>query len=180
MFSGKKYFALWVWAPWIPLFMNLFTPWAVSWRFLTSQSEELKPTSHFPSFSEIHLFTGAGYVCPCLSDKTWVIRRWTFWWLKLSFQETLWVSLFSQRFICSGAGYVCPCLSDKTWFIRRWIFWCFNLPSRKHHRSRSPQGEADSYQLELHPSHGEMWNAIRGLLHLEVPRVECLVAPASS
>ena len=55
-----------------------------------------------------------------------------------------------------------------------------NLPSRKHHRSRSPQGEADSYQLELHPSHVEMWNAIRGLLHLEVPRVECLVAPASS
>ena len=38
--------------------------------FLTSQSEELKPSSHFPSFSEIHLFTGAGYVYPCLSDKT--------------------------------------------------------------------------------------------------------------
>ena len=55
-----------------------------------------------------------------------------------------------------------------------------NLPSRKHHRSRSPQGEADSYQLELHPSHVEMWNAIRGLLHLEVPQVECLMAPASS
>ena len=37
--------------------------------FLTSQSEELKPSSDLPSFSEIHLFTGAGYVCPCLSDK---------------------------------------------------------------------------------------------------------------
>ena len=52
-----------------------------------------------------------------------------------------------------------------------------NLPSRKHHRFRSPQGEADSYQLQLHPSHVEMWNAIRGLLYLEVPQVECLVAP---
>ena len=46
-----------------------------------------------------------------------------------------------------------------------------NLPSRKHHRFRSPQGEADSYQLQLHPSHVEMWNAIRGLLYLEVPQV---------
>ena len=52
-----------------------------------------------------------------------------------------------------------------------------NLPSRKHHRFRSLQGEADSYQLHLHPSHVEMWNAIRGLLYLEVPQVECLVAP---
>ena len=52
-----------------------------------------------------------------------------------------------------------------------------HLPSRKHHRSTSPQGEADSYQLELHPSHVEMLNAIRGRLHLEVPQVECLVAP---
>ena len=38
--------------------------------FLISQFEELKPSSNLPSFSEILLFTGAGYVCPCLSDKT--------------------------------------------------------------------------------------------------------------
>ena len=52
----------------------------------------------------------------------------------------------------------------------------FNLPSRKRCRSRSPQGEADSHQQELDPSYVEMLNAIRGLLHLEVPQVECLVA----
>ena len=53
-----------------------------------------------------------------------------------------------------------------------------NLPSRKHHRCRSPQGEADSHQQELHPSYVEMLNAIRELLYLEVPQVECCVAPS--
>ena len=52
-----------------------------------------------------------------------------------------------------------------------------NLPTRKHCRSRSPQIEADSHQQELHPSCVEMLKAIAGLLHLEVPQVECLVAP---
>ena len=52
----------------------------------------------------------------------------------------------------------------------------FNLPSRKHHWSRSPQGEVDSHQQELDPSYVEMLSAIRGLLDLEVPQVECLVA----
>ena len=52
-----------------------------------------------------------------------------------------------------------------------------NLPSRKSCRSRSPQGEADSHQQELDSSYVEMLNAIRGLLDLEVPQVECLVAP---
>ena len=51
------------------------------------------------------------------------------------------------------------------------------LPARKRHRSRSPQGEADIHQQELDPSYVEMLNAIRGLLDLEVPQVECLVAP---
>ena len=32
-----------------------------------------------------------------------------------------------------------------------------NLPSRKHRRSRSPQGEADSHQQELDPSYVEMF-----------------------
>ena len=54
-----------------------------------------------------------------------------------------------------------------------------NLPSRKHRRSRSPQGEADSHQQELHPSYVEMLNAIRGLLDLEVPQVDSLVAPSA-
>ena len=54
-----------------------------------------------------------------------------------------------------------------------------NSPSRKRHRSRSPQGEADSHQQELDPSYVEMLNAIRGLLGLEVPQVECLVAPSA-
>ena len=49
------------------------------------------------------------------------------------------------------------------------------LPARKRHRSRSPQGEADIHQQELDPSYVEMLNAIRGLLDLEVPQVECLV-----
>ena len=31
-----------------------------------------------------------------------------------------------------------------------------NLPSRKHHRCRSPHGEADSHQQELDPSYVEM------------------------
>ena len=53
-----------------------------------------------------------------------------------------------------------------------------NLPARKCCRSRSPQGEADSQQ-ELDPSYVEMLNAIRGLLGLEVPQVECLVAPSA-
>ena len=53
-----------------------------------------------------------------------------------------------------------------------------NLPFRKRHRCRS-QGEADSNQQELNPSHVEMLNAIRGLLDLEVPQVECLVAPSA-
>ena len=53
------------------------------------------------------------------------------------------------------------------------------LPARKRHRSRSPQGEADTHQQELDPSYVEMLNAIRGLLDLEVPQVECLVAPSA-
>ena len=53
------------------------------------------------------------------------------------------------------------------------------LPSMKRRRSRSPQGEAYSHQQELNPSHVEMLNPIRGLLDLEVPQVECLVAPAA-
>ena len=53
-----------------------------------------------------------------------------------------------------------------------------SLPSRKQRRSRSPQGEGDSQQ-ELDPSYVEMLNAIRGLLDLEVPQVECLVAPSA-
>ena len=54
-----------------------------------------------------------------------------------------------------------------------------SLPSRKRRRSRSPQGEGDSHQQELDPSYVEMLNAIRGLLDLEVPQVECLVAPSA-
>ena len=54
-----------------------------------------------------------------------------------------------------------------------------NLPSRKRHGSRSPQVEADSQQ-ELDPCYVEMLNAIRGFLDLEVPQVQCLVAPAFS
>ena len=54
-----------------------------------------------------------------------------------------------------------------------------NLPSRKCCRLRSPQGEADSHQQELDPSYMEILNAIRGLLDLEVPQVECLVAPSA-
>ena len=53
------------------------------------------------------------------------------------------------------------------------------LLARKRHRSRSPQGEADVHQQELDPSYVEMLNAIRGLLDLEVPYVECLVAPSA-
>ena len=53
------------------------------------------------------------------------------------------------------------------------------LPARKRHRSRSPQGETDVHQQELDPSYVEMLNAIRGLLDLEVPQVECLVAPSA-
>ena len=53
------------------------------------------------------------------------------------------------------------------------------LPARKRHRSRSPQGEADIHQQELDPSYVEMLNAIRGLLDLEVPQVECLVVPSA-
>ena len=54
-----------------------------------------------------------------------------------------------------------------------------NLPSRKRHRSRPPQGEADSHQQKLDPSYVEMLNAIRGLLDLEVPQVECLLATSA-
>ena len=54
-----------------------------------------------------------------------------------------------------------------------------SLPSRKRRRSRSPQGEGDSHQQELDPSYVEMLNAIRDLLDLEVPQVECLVAPSA-
>ena len=54
------------------------------------------------------------------------------------------------------------------------------LPGNTISLVRSPQGEAVLYQLELHPSHVEMLNAIRGLLHLEVPQVECLVVRAFS
>ena len=53
------------------------------------------------------------------------------------------------------------------------------LPARKRHISRSPQGEADIHQQELDPSYVEMLNAIRGLLDLEVPQVECLVASSA-
>ena len=54
-----------------------------------------------------------------------------------------------------------------------------SLPSRKCRRSRSPQGEGDSHQHELDPSYVEMLNAIRGLLDLELPQVECLVAASA-
>ena len=54
-----------------------------------------------------------------------------------------------------------------------------NLPSRKRCRSRFPQGEVDSHQQELDPSYVEMLNVIRCLLDLEVPQVECLVAPSA-
>ena len=54
-----------------------------------------------------------------------------------------------------------------------------SLPSKKRCRSRSPQGEGDSHQQELDPSYVEMLNAIRGLLDLYVPQVECLVAPSA-
>ena len=53
------------------------------------------------------------------------------------------------------------------------------LPARKRHRSRSPQGEADTHQQQLDPSYVEMLNAIRGLLDLEAPQIECLVAPSA-
>ena len=54
-----------------------------------------------------------------------------------------------------------------------------SLPASKRHRSKSPQGGADSHSQELDPSYVEMLNAIRGLLDLEVPQVECLVAPSA-
>ena len=54
-----------------------------------------------------------------------------------------------------------------------------SLPSRKRRRFRSPQDEGDSHQQELDPSYVEMLNAIRGLLDLEGPQVECLVAPSA-
>ena len=54
-----------------------------------------------------------------------------------------------------------------------------SLPASKRHRSKSPQGDADSHSQELDPSYVEMLNAIRGLLDLEVPQVECLVAPSA-
>ena len=55
-----------------------------------------------------------------------------------------------------------------------------SLPSRKRRRSRSPQGEGDLHQQELDPSYVEMLSgAIRGLLVLEVPQVEYLVAPSA-
>ena len=53
-----------------------------------------------------------------------------------------------------------------------------HLPSRKCHRSRSPQGEADAHQQKLYPSYVEMLNAIRGLLDLEVPQVEWPLLPS--
>ena len=53
------------------------------------------------------------------------------------------------------------------------------MPPRKRRRSRSLQGEGDSHQQELDPSYVEMLNAIRGLLDLEVPQVECHVAPSA-
>ena len=89
--------------------------------------------------------------------------------------DTVGLPLFSEIHLFIGAGYMCPCLSSEGE-----LFDDSSLPSRKHHRSRSPQDEEDSYQLELHPSHVEMLNAIRGRLHLEVPQVECFVAPVFS
>ena len=53
-----------------------------------------------------------------------------------------------------------------------------NMPSRKHHQSKSPQGEAGRLlSLTIAPLPWEMWSVISGLLHLQVPQVECLVAP---
>ena len=49
-----------------------------------------------------------------------------------------------------------------------------SLPATKRHRSRSPQGDSDTHSQELDPSYVEMLNAIRNLLDLEVPQVECL------
>ena len=54
-----------------------------------------------------------------------------------------------------------------------------NVPSRKRRRCMSPQDEADLHQQELDPSYVVMLNAIIGLLDLEVPQVECLVAPSA-
>ena len=54
-----------------------------------------------------------------------------------------------------------------------------SFPSRKRCRSRSPQGKGDSHQQELDPSYVEMLNTIGSLLDLEVPQVECLVAPSA-
>ena len=54
-----------------------------------------------------------------------------------------------------------------------------SLPASKRHRSKSPQGDSDFHSQELDPSYVEMLNAIRGLLDLEVPQVECLVAPSA-
>ena len=54
-----------------------------------------------------------------------------------------------------------------------------SLPASKRHRSKSPQGDADSHSQELDASYVEMLNAITGLLDLEVPQVECLVAPSA-
>ena len=54
-----------------------------------------------------------------------------------------------------------------------------SLPATKRHRSRSPQGDTDTHSQELDPSYVEMLNAIRNLLDLELPQVECLVAPSA-
>ena len=75
---------------------------------------------------------------------------------------------------------MCPCLPVKTEASEGELSDEDSLPSRKRHRSRSPQGEGDSHQQELDPSYVEMLNAIRGLLDVEVPQVECLVTPAFS
>ena len=37
-----------------------------------------------------------------------------------------------------------------------------NMPSRKHHQSKSPQGEAGSYHLQLHPSLGRCGVSLEG------------------
>ena len=81
--------------------------------------------------------------------------------------------IFSQRFIFSQEQGMCaPVSHQKVNFLMIQAYLPGNTIGLGLLRVRQTH-----INYKLHPSHVEMLNAIRGRLHLEVPQVECLVAP---
>ena len=87
---------------------------------------------------------------------------------------------FTQRPICfSRTAYECPCFQARQDFSDGKYLRPLNSHLGKDVGSGLIRAEADLQNQEIDPSNIEMLAAIRALLDLEVPQVECLVLPSA-